>query len=432
VAFDPTDHYLGTRVDGVHLKTEQLFVGSQNLNDLLGGTTYTGALFHILRGRMPTDGELDLFDLVLVAFHGGFGLLPPTTLVPRLVAGTGVSTAQALAAGYLASGPYHVGAVEQAMTLYGDVLRDFRDRPTNEPRTAGALATFAGDHVERMIAAGETVPGYGHPLLRNDPRPARIRRLLCEREVDGPYLDVYDGIVERVKSLKGVVPNVDGITGAVLLLLGFLPQHGTGLFLLARTAAMLAHVVEEQTKMPYQTQRRFMFTPVMLPWLFSADFDKLTRTFNKTRDNQSMKRLGRLFGGGKLARQFEEAAERDQAVAAARREQRESTPIDAELAALPSERPPVDEFVVASTRLPNDPGQFADAPTDVDLEEAFGEVEQPPEYLAAAAYWLSTSLADGPTAGENRADRAAALLEHAAALLRGSAGASTGGPNVPR
>ena len=93
---NPPDFYLGTRIDGVHLNAEQLNVRSTDLNDLIGSASYTDALFHILLGRLPAADERRLFDIVLVAFHGGFGLLPPTTLVPRLVAGTGVNTAQAM------------------------------------------------------------------------------------------------------------------------------------------------------------------------------------------------------------------------------------------------------------------------------------------------------------------------------------------------
>ena len=124
--------FVGTNIDGLLGRAEQLKVHDSNLNDLIGQCSFTDALFHILLGEVPTDQQRKLLDIVLVAFHGGFGLLPPTTLVPRLVAGTGVSVPQALAAGYLASGPFHVGAVEQAMKLYQQIETSYLAQQQSE------------------------------------------------------------------------------------------------------------------------------------------------------------------------------------------------------------------------------------------------------------------------------------------------------------
>jgi len=287
------DFYLGTDIDGVHINAEQLNVRSTDLNQLIGSVSFTEALFHILHGRLPDEVEKKLFDLVLVAFHGGFGLLPPTTFVPRIVAGTGVTTAQALAAGFLASGPYHVGATEEAMRFYASVAAQFQLEHGVQPGQSGSTQSRAGQLEEyacqaaaRRLAEGGTVGGFGHPLLRRDPRPAHIRRTLVDMQVDSPWFDIYDGIVRCMQEKKGVPPNVDGITGAILLHLGFQAQHGTGMFLLARAAAMLAHIIEEQTDMPYQTMKRFMLLPIAAPRLFNADFKKHARRFNKLRDTR--------------------------------------------------------------------------------------------------------------------------------------------------
>lgn len=416
--------YLGTKIDGVHLGAEQLLVRAQNLNDLLGKYTYTDALFHILHGELPTEKERRMFDLVLVAFHGGFGLLPPTTLVPRLVAGTGVSTAQALAAGYLASGPYHVGAVEHAMTLYRDILTAFQAERGGQTATAGELTAFAREHVSGMIARGETVPGYGHPLLRKDPRPTHVRRVLCEMEADGPYLDVYDGVVGCMSDRKGVPPNVDGITGAILLTLGFLPQHGTGLFLLARTAAMLAHVVEEQTDMPYQTQKRFMILPVGMPRLFNANFKQLAKRFNKLRDNKSFQRIQSLFGAG-AKKPFRAKEETDQAMINAARTTRDSQ----SLPPLPTSLndPDTEDRFAASSKA-------VEVQHALDIDESGEAVEVSAEYfpelLAGASMCLATSL-EQITPGENadvpaEQHRTAELLRQALKLVHEAAALETG------
>ncbi len=420
--------YLGTQIDGVHLSAEQLLVRAHNLNDLLGKYTYTDALFHILRGELPSDQQRQLFDLVLVAFHGGFGLLPPTTLVPRLVAGTGVSTAQALAAGYLASGPYHVGAVEHAMALYRDIYAAFQQQRADAPASAGELTEFARRHVLGMIERGETVPGYGHPLLRKDPRPTHVRRVLCDLQAESPYLDVYDGVVGCMSEQKGVPPNVDGITGAILLTLGFQPQHGTGLFLLARTAAMLAHVVEEQTDMPYLTQQRFMVLPVAMPKLFNANFKSLAKRFNKLRDNTAFQKIQKIFKSG-TSKPLREKEASDQAVIDQAREGRAKQALE----------PPTS--TEAGSGLQDD---FATTSELVDVRYALDDtdVEVPAEYfpelLAGASMCLATSLeqitpADGtavPDQQREAADKlsqALKLVHEAAALHAGNGSGTPGG-----
>lgn len=416
--------YLGTQIDGVDINAEQLLVRAHNLNDLLGKYTYTDALFHILHGKLPDEQQRRLFDLVLVAFHGGFGLLPPTTLVPRLVAGTGVSTAQALAAGYLASGPYHVGAVEHAMTLYRDILTAFRAQQGDKTATTGELTAFAREHVSGMINRGETVPGYGHPLLRKDPRPTHVRRVICEMEADSPYLDVYDGVVGCMSERKGVPPNVDGITGAILLTLGFQPQHGTGLFLLARTAAMLAHIVEEQTDMPYQTQKRFMILPVAMPKLFNANFKQLAKRFNKLRDNKSYQRIQGLFSRG-AKKPFLAKEQSDQAVIDASRKTRDELP-------LPSTQTEIvesvneDDFAAASELV------SIDHALDVGADEESVSVPAAyfPELLATASACLATSLEQIAPNGESEVpaqqQQATELLKQALKLVLEAAALKAG------
>ena len=287
--------YLGTDIDGCHINAEQLNVRSTDLNQLIGSVSFTEALFHILHGRLPDETEKALFDVVLVAFHGGFGLLPPTTFVPRIVAGTGVTTAQALAAGFLASGPYHVGATEEAMRFYASVGTQFQAEHASSETSAAQLEEYAYQVASKRLEDGKTVGGFGHPLLRKDPRPSHVRRTLVDMKVDSPWFDIYDGIVRCMREKKGVPPNVDGITGAILLHLGFRSEHGTGLFLLARAAAMLAHIIEEQTDMPYQTMKRFMVTPIVAPRVFNADFKKHARRFNKLRDSKPINAVRNVF-----------------------------------------------------------------------------------------------------------------------------------------
>ena len=411
------DFYLGTDIDGVQLNAEQLNVRSKDLNSLIGSVTYTEALFHILQGRLPTSQERQLFDIVLVSFHGGFGLLPPTTFVPRIVAGTGVSTAQALAAGFLASGPYHVGAVEQAMRHFEAVAIEF-GKLGRKDATAAELEQFAYDNTAAQLLAGVTIPGFGHPLLRKDPRPTHVRRLICELKAEHVFFDIYDGVVRCIEEKKGVFPNVDGITAAILLRLGFNYQYGTALFLLARSAGMLAHIVEEQSDMPYQTMRRFMLLPMISPKLFNANIKTIAKKFNKLRDSTIFKSLKGFFGR-RQTQQLSEKERADRAVVAQSRPQRAGVSIASELttaSAMPTIKE--DHFVAASQAMPTDAG----ADDSLIPEDLLDDCTSP-ELLAGATYFLTNCLQSlnrnaATVDGSGQSQKTQQLIESALKLVR--------------
>jgi hypothetical protein len=411
------EFYLGTSIDGVHINAEQLNVRARDLNELIGSVSYTEALFHVLQGRLPDELERKLLDLVLVSFHAGFGLLPPTTLVPRLVAGTGVGTAQAMAAGFLASGPYHVGAAELAMKMYAEIADEFfASREAGAAATAGELEQFAYEAAKDRLVRGETLGGFGHPLLRKDPRPIHTRRVIAELGANGPYFDVYDGIARALQEAKGIPPNVDGITGAIMLHLGFQPQHGVGLFLLARSAAMLAHIIEEQTDMPYQTMKRFMFLPVALPKLFNADFRKINKRFNGLRDSK-------VFN---LIRNTLPSAARKARSEAAEKEQVDQTALNDFRSARNGQAvgPPV-KSLSAGDRFVGQTAAEAVGDEGADDATQFFAESSSPELLAGAAFFLSGCLQQSRSGEQNEklqslVNSALNLIEEASSVVDSS------------
>lgn len=404
------DFYLGTHIDGVQLNAEQLNVRAKDLNSLIGTVTYTDAVFHILQGRFPTEEERKLFDIVLVAFHGGFGLLPPTTFVPRVVAGTGVGVPQAMAAGFLASGPYHVGAVEHAMKYYQSIADEFA-KVAPAGATAGDLELFAYETTLKRIASGETVAGFGHPLLRKDPRPTHVRRLICELKSESIYFDIYDGVVRCLDEKKGVPANVDGITAAIILKLGFNYQYGTGLFLLARSSAMLAHIIEEQTEMPYQTMRRFMLMPILAPKIFNADFKSLSKRFNKLRDSKIFQTFQSILGKRRVNKAFSIQEQANKEAIQATRPARAASPVATELKTSCNAVLKEDPYVAATRGT----AECTDAQKP-DLEEALGECTSP-EMLAGAAFFLSNCL-QSLSADPSQDARAQKLIESALQLVQ--------------
>lgn len=424
------DFYLGTQIDGAHLNAEQLNVRSTDLNDLIGSVSHTEALFNILQGRLPSEDERRLFDIVLVAFHAGWGVLPPTTLVPRIVAGTGVNTAQAMAAGFLASGPYHVGAIEHGMKLYKAIADEFLATNASSP-TSADVERFAFDATVRRIESGEILGGYGHPLLRKDPRPIHMRRLMCEMNAEGIYVDIYDGVVRAMLDKKGVVPNVDGMTGAILLHLGFQVEHGTGLFLHARSAAMLAHIIEEQTEMPYQTMRRFMFMPIAMPKLFNADFKKINKKFNGLRDSKLFQAIKSTVNSSTRKAKEKAAAQEqlDQQQIDEHREARSTASVD--VSVLTNEAGTEDRVTRQKGFGESDDIPEMAADEGVFSEELISDCSSP-ELLAGAAFFLSSclqSMSDNEAGGTDSGQKGntEALVNSALELVRQAADASGSG-----
>jgi citrate synthase len=108
-----------------------------------------------------------------------------------------------------------------------------------------ALALSA---VEAQRAAGQFVPGLGHPVHKHvDPRTPVIIRIATDEGVRGPHLMLFEAIGRVHAHVLGrTLPlNGAGVCGAALADLGFPAEILRGFALLARTAGLLGHLAEE-------------------------------------------------------------------------------------------------------------------------------------------------------------------------------------------
>ncbi|WP_173678656.1 citrate/2-methylcitrate synthase [Burkholderia singularis] len=209
-------------------------------------------------------------DALLVAWHAGFGYITPTVLAPRVAIGTGVTLVQAVAAGFMASGPSHVGAALEAMGW----LATLAAAATSEPAVPAARETLeaaARAAIDDDLDAKRTLYGFGHPLFVADPRPPHLRRLFAARGFDGPYLTLFDACCAHADARRGLHPNIDFLTAAALLELGVAaPSWGVGVGLGARIAAMCAHALERRQRPAFgvnsATARRLL-AAVPVGWL---------------------------------------------------------------------------------------------------------------------------------------------------------------------
>jgi citrate synthase len=100
-----------------------------------------------------------------------------------------------------------------------------------------------------MKDAGERMPGFGHRYHTKDPRTARLFELAREAGVDGAHMQAARAVEKSFADARKPLPiNVDGAIGAILADLGMNPAAFNGIFMIARTPGLVAHVIEEQTR----------------------------------------------------------------------------------------------------------------------------------------------------------------------------------------
>jgi citrate synthase len=211
--------------------------GRDLTSDLMGRLTFTGYFHLLLTGNEATPTQREFLDLLLISIaeHG----MMPTNIAARMTLAADPGSLQgAVAAGILGCGPVILGTAE----LCANLLVEAKAKGGSPQAVTLAMA-------QAIRAAGAKVPGFGHPVHRPvDPRASRILELADTRKVSGPHVTLARHFGEAVETAWGkpLVMNVSMPIAAVMLDLGFPAAMVKTIPLLARTASILAHLVEEQ------------------------------------------------------------------------------------------------------------------------------------------------------------------------------------------
>jgi len=220
------------------------------VDELMGRLTFSEAVYLLLRGELPTPAIGKLFGAVLVSSID-HGVTPPSTLAARNVATSGAPLRDSVAAGVLAFGTYHGGDIENCMGCLQEGLAIHRSGVSYEDTARQLLEKWKGH--------GPNPPGFGHRIHTRDPRAGRLLQLAHELDLDGEHCRLLR-VVERVlhampgRAQHPLPLNIDGAIAAVCGDLGFDPDIGNGLFIVARVPGLLAHAVEERAR--HQALRR--------------------------------------------------------------------------------------------------------------------------------------------------------------------------------
>jgi citryl-CoA lyase len=220
----------------------KLVIRGVEITDAMENMNFGGMVYLLWKGRPATPQEGRLMDAILVS-SVDHGATPPSSLATRVVMSGGNPLNAAVAAGVLAIGDSHGGAIEQCAKLYQERLMTRDEGPD--------MKAFASIIVQEFQEKQKRIPGYGHRIYKRDPRTLKLIEIAEREKLRGLGVDLALAIqdeLERRSEGKPLPLNVDGIIAALMTDMGFHWKLGKGFFILSRTAGLIAHAYEEQTR----------------------------------------------------------------------------------------------------------------------------------------------------------------------------------------
>jgi succinyl-CoA synthetase alpha subunit len=223
------------------IEPNRVAVRGYDIAELMGNASFGASVHLILTGELPLPPVAKLMDAILVASID-HGATPPSALAARTVASTGASLSASVAAGIMSINRHHGGAIE-------DCARQLKSIAERAARESISIDEAASRTLVAMKEAGERMPGFGHRYHSKDPRTARLFELAREAGVDGAHMQAARAVEKFFADAKKPLPiNVDGAIGAILADLGLPLSAFNGIFMIARTPGLVAHVLEEQSR----------------------------------------------------------------------------------------------------------------------------------------------------------------------------------------
>ncbi len=214
--------------------TDRTVVRGYNLMDLIGKLSFSEMIFLEWTGKLPTENERKMLDAMLVSTVE-HGIAPPSITAARIAFSGGNPISAGVAAGVLAIGEHHGGAIEQAAKVYQENLLKPADQVVNEYRK------------ER-----KRLPGYGHKIYTTDPRTVKMFEVAKSLGMFGHHCRFAQEIERSLEKSLGrkYCLNVDGAIAALLSDMGLDWRLGKGFFIAGRTIGIIAHLHEEWTTEP--------------------------------------------------------------------------------------------------------------------------------------------------------------------------------------
>jgi citrate synthase len=230
----PTTGISGSNADTIVVRGYDLAA------ELIGKISFSEYTWLLIAGTRPNASQLRLFDATLVAI-AEHGLVPSVAAARMTLAASPESIQGAVAAGVLGCGSVILGAAEAAGRLFDGIAA----RATNGEDVHAA----AREVIREYRANKRAIPGYGHPVHKeHDARAAALINLATELGVAGRTIAIARAVEDVIPEVTGknLRINVSGAIPSVLLDAGYPLLALKGVPLLARTASLIGHLLEEQ------------------------------------------------------------------------------------------------------------------------------------------------------------------------------------------
>ena len=221
-----------TKVEG-----ENIFIKGYDLTELMRNCSFSDIVLLMTTGKMPELHEKRLMEAILVSCCDQ-GPYPPSTNATRFVASCGVPLQAAVAAGMLAFGEYHGGAIESCAKFLQEAVQTAGDVELEQ-----VASQIIKEHRERK----ERISGFGHAYFEIDPRCKTLLDIAEDSISPHPHIDLLLAIEAELKSGKDkpLAANINGAIGAAISDLGIDWRMGRGIFVISRSVGLVAHAVEE-------------------------------------------------------------------------------------------------------------------------------------------------------------------------------------------
>ena len=208
--------------------------GKDLVEEVIGRYSITGAFLLQALGEEPTSDQIALLDAVMVTImeHG----LMPSVIATRLtLTGAPESLQGAVAAGLLGVGDRYGGTAGKCGALAERLL------------AADDLDAEAERVVAEHRSARQPLPGFGHPIHKGrDPRTQKLLDMLPPESGARASMVALENALS-VALGKPLVMNVSAALAALMVEARVPAAMMRGVILVARTAGLVGHVLEEQT-----------------------------------------------------------------------------------------------------------------------------------------------------------------------------------------
>jgi citrate synthase len=223
------------------IEPNKVAVRGYRIDELMGRVPFSHVVYLVLKGELPSEAQGRVMDAILVS-SVDHGATPPSVMAARTVASGGAPLTTGIAAGIMTINRHHGGAIEGCMNVLLEAVARKREKGQDAPTAAREL-------VAEYRAQKKRIPGYGHRIHSEDPRTLKLFAICQEAGVSGEYIEMGTAIRQAMRESLGkdLPMNVDGAIAAVLCELDFPPEMGNGLFAIARTVGLTAHVFNEIT-----------------------------------------------------------------------------------------------------------------------------------------------------------------------------------------